>query len=567
VAFNPVDVNQVKDRTDIVSTIGRYVELKRSGTSLKGLCPFHREKTPSFFVFPASGTWKCFGCSAGGDVISFLMHYRNLNFLEVVEELADESGIPLKKTGESHVGFNTSAGLYEILEEAQRFFKKCFNEASGKHARDYLAERSVSEENLNMGIGFAPAGNALLAHLLKLGYSISVMNEAGLVITDRSEPCDRFRNRLTFPVKDRRGRVVSFGARAMGDAVPKYLNGPETSVYSKGSFLYGYSTAQEGARESGKVILVEGYFDHARLVSAGFPGTVATCGTALTEKQARNLTFMSDNICICYDGDKAGRKAAVRSAEILLSLGCYPRIVHLPLDMDPDDFVKKRGKEAFAQLLNSALDPISFCITLLGGSIPDGSGRIAATRRLLEVVASASNSLVEEDLQTKVEKFSGFSRTALAKTSDEIKKSRIPLYGAGRKSAGEISSGDRGILRAATTGGRLDGELIRFLRDDDMTSELAVKILQVFRKQLDQGYSSLVFGEMPEELAGECAGISGVLSSVSTVEIKKLMTDVEKKRREIPRRLELRKGLSGADAEQKAITLEELADGGSLHGR
>lgn len=566
-AFNPVDVIQVKDRADLVATIGRYVELKRSGSSWKGSCPFHRDKHPSFSVSPDRGTWKCFSCNQGGDVISFLMLIRNLSFVEAVEEIAEENGISLRKSGESHSGSDNSAGLYEILEETQKFFTNCFSGPSGKHARDYLAGRSFSAEDLNSGIGFAPGGNALLAHLLKLEYSVSVMNEAGLVITDRGDPYDRFRDRLTFPVKDRRGRVVSFGARAMGDAVPKYLNGPETSVYSKGSLLYGYSSAQAGARESGMVILVEGYFDHARLVSAGFPGTVATCGTALTEKQARNLKGMSDNICICYDGDAAGRKAAVRSAEIILSQGGYPKLILLPGGMDPDDFIRERGRDAFIHLLNSALDPISFCITLLGGSLPDGPGRINGTRRLLEVAASASNPLTEEDLQAKVEKFTGFSRTALARASDEIKNSRKPTSVAGPRFTGEISSGDRSILRAATAGGRFDRELIRFLRDGDMTSELAAGILRVFRTQLDQGYSSLVFGEIPEELAAECVEIWGLLGSVTTAEVKKLMADVEKKRREIPRRRELRKGLSSADSEQKAITLEELADGGSIHGR
>lgn len=566
-AFNPIDVEMVKDSTDMVFKIQQFVELKRSGSSWKGLCPFHREKTPSFFVFPARGTWKCFGCGEGGDIISFLMKHRNLTFLEVIEELAEENGITIEKSGSGTVSAGTSKGLYEVVAEAQEFYRNCFREPAGKMAREYLRQREIDEDALEIGIGYAPGGNTLLVHLSNCNFSVSVMSEAGLVITGRGDPYDRFRKRLTFPIRDRRGRVVSFGARGFGDAEPKYLNGPETSIYRKGSFLYGYSTAQKGARESGMAILVEGYFDHARLISIGLAGTVATSGTALTEKQARNLKGMSDSVYICYDGDSAGTKAAVKAAEILLSQGGYPLIVKLPDGMDPDDFIREKGKNAFEHLLWSALDPVSYCISLLGGQLPDGPGRIKATSRLLEVVASSSDPLVEEDLQRKVERFTGYSRTALAKSREAIRDSRKPSAYRGRRSKGEIGSGDRGILRAITAGGLLDRELIAFLRDDDMTSDRAAAILSAFRKQMDQGYSTLVFGEIPEEIAGDCADIVGVLESVTSREINSLKADIERKRREMPRRRELRRGLSGADSEKKAITLEELADGGTIHER
>ncbi len=557
----------VKDSADILSTIQKYVELKRSGSSWKGLCPFHREKTPSFFVFPARGTWKCFGCDKGGDIISFLMEHRNLTFLEVIEELAEENGITIERSGTGTVSAGISRGLYEVVAEAQEFYRNCFREPAGKKAREYLRQREIDDNALDIGIGYAPGGNSLIAHLRSRNYSVSVMSEAGLVISDRGDPYDRFRNRLTFPIRDRRGRVVSFGARGFGDAEPKYLNGPETSIYRKGSFLYGYSSAQKGARESDMAILVEGYFDHARLLSIGFTGTVATCGTALTEKQARNLKGMSDNIYICYDGDSAGSKAAVKAAETLLAQGAYPLIVELPGGMDPDDFIREKGKEAFEQHITSALDPVSFCISLLGGKIPDGPGRIKATSRLLEVVASSSNPLVEEDLQRKVERFTGFSRTALAKSRGAIRDSKMPSAHRGRRSKGKMGSGDRGILRAVTAGGLLDRELIEFLRDEDMTSEQAVAILTVFRKQIDQGYSTLAFGEIPEEIVVDCADIVGVLESVTSREISLLKMNIERKRREIPRRRELRRGLSSADPEEKAMTLEELADGGAVHER
>ena len=566
-AYKPVDVELVKDSVDIISTIQQYVELKRSGNSWKGLCPFHKEKTPSFFVSPVKNTWKCFGCGEGGDVISFLMKYKNLGFMEVVRELAEENGIDIQQSVAGAVSAGASKGLYEVLTAAQEFYRKCFNGPEGEQARKYLRDRDVDDDIMKIGIGYAPGGNSLLAHLRGLSYSVSVMSDAGLVITDKGNPYDRFRKRVTFPIRDRRGRVVSFGARGFGDAVPKYLNGPETSIYKKGSFLYGFSTAHNGVRESDKVILVEGYFDHASLLSIGLSGTVATSGTALTLKQARNLRGMSDNIFICFDGDSPGGKAAVKASEVLLAQGAFPLIVSIPDNMDPDDFIRSRGKEAFQELLSSAMDPVSFCFSLLGGRMPVGPGRIKIARRLLEVVASSSNPLVEEDLQRKVERFTGYSRTALEKSVDAIKDSKNESTHIRRSSKGEMDSGDRSILRAITAGGILDRELIGFLKAEDLASPRAVVILAAFKEQIEKGYSTVVFGELAEDIAGDCADIAGVLESVTSREISMLKKRIEKKRRELPRRKELRKKLSSATPEEKAITLEELADGGGIHER
>ncbi len=566
--FNSIDIEMVKESTDIISVIGSYVDLKKSGSSWKGLCPFHREKTPSFHVSPVRNTWKCFGCGKGGDVISFLMELKNLEFLEIVEELAEECGIDIKKTSKaSSSSSSSSKGLFEVMTAAQDFYRNCFIDSRGKEAREYLKQRSIDDDILDIGIGYAPGGNSLLSHLKECNFSVSVMSEAGLVITDKERPYDRFRKRLTFPIRDRRGRVVSFGARGFGDALPKYLNGPETPIYKKGSFLYGYSSAQKGARETGMAILVEGYFDHARLLSIGLTGTVATSGTAFTLKQAKNFKGMSDKLFICYDGDSAGSKAAVKASEILLSVGVYPLIIRLPDGMDPDDYVRKWGKESFEKLIHSALDPITFCVTLLGGKVVDGPGKVRITNRLLEVAGSASDPLIEEELQKIVERITGFSRTALMKSADALKDTRKPVERRGNRSKSEIHASDRGILRAVTVGGLLDRELIRFLRNEDLTSKRAVEILVSFRHQVELGYTKVSFGELPETIAGDCVDIVGILPSISSNEINSLKVNIERKRRELPRRKELRRRLSDADPEEKAMTLEELADGGAIHER
>ncbi len=563
-AYNPVDVELLKDRVDIVDTIGRHVELKKSGSNWVGLCPFHKEKTPSFNVSPSRNMWKCYGCNEGGDVISFLMKIRNLTFLEVIEELADENGISLKLTGDASGALKRKSGIYSLLEAVQEFFAASFTGPGGREARAYLEKRGINENLLRIGIGYAPGGNTLLSHLRSRGYSVSAMEEAGVVRSGTDRHYDRFRNRLTFPIHDRRGRIVSFGARALDDSNPKYLNGPETDVYSKGSFLYGYARAQKHARAQGRVILVEGYFDHARLLACGFGETVATSGTALTEKQARNLTGMADSVLICYDGDGAGSKAAVKAAETVLSQKGYPRLIKLPPGCDPDDFVRENGPDQFEKLLENPLDPISFCISLMNGRPLEGAARSRTARRMLQVASAATDPLVEEDLRRKVEEYTGYSRTALLKASEDLRPGKAPLR---RQHPDELSPGDRAVLRAATAGGRLDRDLIRFLHPGDMSSPMGEAILKELRRQLDMGYSTLVFGELEDSISGLCADISGSLDSVTSNDVQRLKRTIEKNRREKPRRRELISRLQNAGPGERAVILEELNDFGGFHDR
>lgn len=564
-AFSPIDVELIKDSSDIVSVIGRFVELKRSGSSWKGLCPFHREKSPSFYVSPVIGIWKCYGCGAGGDIISFLMKIQNLTFLEVIQELAEQSGITLEQTKTSTFAKPISTGLYEAVEDAQNFYRKCFNEPMATSARKYLHERGINDEELQIGIGYAPGGNALLSYLQKLGYSTSVLSEAGLIIdNDDGKPYDRFRNRLTFPIKDRRGRVVSFGARALGDSTPKYLNGPETVIYKKGTFLYGFSDAQREARDSGVAILVEGYFDHARLLSVGIKSVVATSGTAFTKKQARNFTSMADNIVICYDGDKAGSKASVKAAKIILLQGGNPRIIKIPDKMDPDDYIAKFGVDAFKILLNSPHDPISFCIQLLDGHLPEGPKRAQITERLLQVVSSASNPLIEEDLLKKVEKFTGYSRTALQKMEEVISDNIKPAKQYSHFTGKGIDKGDKAILKIATVAGRYDRSFIRFLKDEDMKSEVGLALLRAFKAQIDEGYSEVLIATLEEGIRELCLDIVGNIDTITSSEVTKVRIMIEKNRIKA-RRSMLKNKLSEGTPEEKAMALEELADSGILH--
>ncbi|PIE53091.1 DNA primase [Candidatus Fermentibacteria bacterium] len=562
--YDPIDIQRVKEASDIVFVVRQFVDLKRAGSSWKGLCPFHNEKTPSFTVSPSKGTWKCFGCDKGGDVFTFLMEQQNLTFPEVVRQLAEENGIDLKETGSSGAGYERRKILFNIVQECQDFYLASIKKDAGFECRKYLESRKINDNELALGIGYAPGGNATLRHLSDKGYSVSTMCEAGVVLQrDGQEPYDRFRNRLTFPICDRRGRVVSFGARAMDDSQPKYLNGPETGIYSKGSILYGYSRAQKAARNSGRVILVEGYFDHARLAASAVEEAVAASGTAFTEKQARSLLGMADSVFICFDGDSAGSSAAVKVAKILLAQGGYPSIIRLPSGQDPDDYISAKGINAFSDLLKNAVDPITFCMGLVAPREQGGPSRVKVARRLLEVASCASDALIEEDLKEKVEKFTGFSRTSLSRAiadkRQESERRNTPRV------ADRLSPADKSILRAATAGGFLHGELLEHLRAEDLDSEQGRDMFIQLADQLRRGYTSVILAELTGDTARLALDIVGELESVTSEDLVMLRKSIERERREIPRRRQLRQRLQEADEEEKAIILEDLRDLGGLH--
>lgn len=547
----PGDADRVKQLSDIVSVIGRHLDLKQSGSSLKGICPFHNEKTPSFHVFPATGTWHCFGCGAGGDVITFVMKFGNLTFREALEELADQCGIKLEgKSGWA----GPETGLLDALREAQKFFVESFSSVEGAAARSYLAGRGLSGFAGALGIGYSADG--LFVHMREKGYSDSQMEQAGLLVPGASGRRERFRDRLTFPIRDRRGRTVSFGGRALSDSGPKYLNGPDTEVYHKGSLLYGYSEAAPAAREAGMAILVEGYFDHARIFAGGFPGVVATCGTALTDIQARTLRSMAEDTLICYDGDEAGTRAAVKAAVAVLSVGGLPRIVRLPGGMDPDDFISSKGMEAFMELVGRAPGPVGFCVSLLPGGFPGGVAGVRAAKRLMEIVSAASDPLSREQLLMEVEKTSGFSRSSLEnhlKFSQEQR--RIPAAVAAR----EIDRADRDIISAVVGGGALDGSLLRWLSPEDFRSEPGRSLFLALRSQIDEGCTTVSYGLLTPEHGSICSRLASSISGMKPGDREKILKRVENDRLKT-RRTRIRQRLSEAPPEEMRELLGEIGN-------
>ncbi len=355
-------LEDLRARVSLVDVIGRRVKLTRRGSDYIGLCPFHHEKTPSFTVSEEKGFYHCFGCGAHGDVINFLMNSEKLSFPEALEILAHQAGLEIPKNNEEETRrAQKQASLHEIMEKACLFYEKQLFLPLGKQALSYLEKRGLSlEEIKQFRLGYAPSGNLLRHYLLREGYSEADLITLGLVCksTDaHRENYDYFRDRVLFSITNRRGRVIGFGGRVMGDGEPKYLNSPETPLFHKGENLYALFQSLEEARKTNSIILVEGYMDVIALHKAGIKNAVAPLGTALTENQLYTLWKIASEPIICFDGDSAGQRAADRASNRALPIltpGHSLQFVWLPEGLDPDEYIKAYGKEAFLNQLKGA---------------------------------------------------------------------------------------------------------------------------------------------------------------------------------------------------------------------
>ena len=357
-------IEEVRERADIVSVIGRYVTLRQAGSQHVGLCPFHDEKTPSFQVSPAKQVFYCFGCQAGGNVFSFLMRRNGLEFHESVTALAKELGIRIPASGGQ--GSGRSAALFRISERALEFFRETYRGAEGKAARAHLAERGVPDDLADrFSLGCAPARWDGLLKTLPNAEAVRAAAEVGLVKAREtgSGHYDGFRGRVIFPIAEPGGRVIGFGGRALSDDGPKYINSPESPIYRKGNVLFGIHQALDAIRQRRRAIVVEGYFDVMALHRAGLAEAVAPCGTALTAAHARLLRRYAPEVVLLFDGDEAGQRAALRSLPQLLAEGLRVRAAFLPAGDDPDTLVRRAGEaglracvEAATPLLDELID-------------------------------------------------------------------------------------------------------------------------------------------------------------------------------------------------------------------
>jgi DNA primase len=368
---------EIRRRTDIVSLVGEYVTLKKAGRNYLGLCPFHQEKTPSFNVSPDKQIFYCYGCSEGGDAFSFLMKLNRLTFPEALRQLAGKVGVVVPERSmspEEKDRYTLGEQIRRVNGLAAEYFARMLQSPMGEGAREYLRKRGIEAEAIGtFRIGLAPEGwQNLLDFLDKKGVPPKLAEQAGLAIPRAGEGAkghyDRFRGRLMIPIEDVDGRVIAFGGRVMGSGEPKYMNSPESPVYTKGNNLYGLSRTREAVRQAGFSLLVEGYFDLIALWGSGIQNVVATLGTALTRSQVDLLRRYAPRVAVVFDPDEAGRKALARSLELFLTGNVHAKAVILPDGADPDDFVRTRGRAQMEELVARAVPMVDYYIDeILGG--------------------------------------------------------------------------------------------------------------------------------------------------------------------------------------------------------
>lgn len=360
-------LDEIKSKNDIIDIVSQYVVLKRSGRNYMGLCPFHKEKSPSFCVSPDKQIFHCFGCGVGGNVIHFIGKIENLNFIESLELLANRAGIELPKSGNAEDDriSRLKSRVYELNKCAAEFYHQNLYKPTAKPAQEYVKKRRLDNRTLKaFKIGYSGRFNELYTELYSKGFTEEEILASCLVNKNQNGKfIDRFRNRLMFPIFDARDRVIAFGGRVLDDSKPKYINSPEDIVYSKGRHLFAYNLAKKDNPKT--IIIVEGYMDAVSLHQRGISNAVASLGTALTEAQGRLLRRSCEKVVIGYDADGAGQAATLRGLEILQNLGCDIRILQIEGAKDPDEFVVKYGPERFQKYVDSAISLVEFKVKML----------------------------------------------------------------------------------------------------------------------------------------------------------------------------------------------------------
>ncbi|MBI4462283.1 MAG: DNA primase [Acidobacteria bacterium] len=468
--------DKVKQQADIVRVVGDYVRLKKAGQNFMGLCPFHSEKTPSFAVHPVKQIYHCFGCGVGGDVFKFVMEMEKLSFPEALRIVAEKCGIALParrpRTPEEEKTAHQRTRLVELHEHAARFFaEQLAATREGKLVRDYLHDRGLSDETIKeFNLGYAPAGgDALVRTLRAAGFKPELVEASGLANRDdRGTLYDRFRRRIMFPIASESGRLVAFGGRAMGDDLPKYLNSPETPIYSKSRVLYNLHRAKEPIRRSELALLVEGYMDSIAVHSAGLTNVVATCGTSLTETQVRLLGRFSRRVAVSYDPDTAGQAATERSLNLLLEQGLEACVVALPTGFDPDRFIREKGADAYRAEIGQAQAYIDFLLARARGQfeMSGRDGRIRALNYLLPYLARVPNKVQRSQWAAEVAERLGIEEALLReelrraaterRTEMRVRPEFTPL---------EVKAAERRLLQIVLENPTIRPDLLKELRD------------------------------------------------------------------------------------------------------
>jgi DNA primase len=471
-------IDDVRLQANLVQVIQEYVPLKRAGTTYKGLCPFHSEKTPSFTVNPDRGFFYCFGCHTGGDVFKFLELYEKVGFQDAVRLLAHKLGMTLpEETGQTADEARRDASLREALlkihEIAAAFFRAELASPAGVRARRQLADRGIDATTVDrLGLGYAPAGpSSLKSHLTAAGFTLDSLVQSGLIVQrERGEVVDRFRNRLIVPICRDTGSVVAFGGRAMdAEQVPKYLNSPETPIYSKGRTLYGLHLTKAAIRQLGYAVLVEGYFDFAQAFQTNVAPVVASCGTALTSQQARLLRRFTTKVVLSYDPDGAGQGAAAHSSDLLVAEGFDVNVAVLEAGQDPDLYIRRVGPQQYRERLRQSRPYLEYLLDQASAGLDLGHDdtRRQFLSRMLGVAARIPDPAARDQFGDRI--------AHKARITEEVVRAEIRKAAVNRRPAltmrelpafGQVRSAEKGLIwalihnpdRALEALGQLDGE-------------------------------------------------------------------------------------------------------------
>lgn len=412
-------LQELKLRNDMTEVASSYVNLKRRGRNMVGLCPFHGEKTPSFNIYTENGSFYCFGCGVGGDVITFIMKIENLDYIDAVKFLAQRAGMNMPEDSFDDSMSNLRKRIFEANREAARFFYSQLYTPKGAKGLSYFRSRALAERTIrHFGLGYAdPERYSLVNHLKSLGFKNNEIVQANLAYQNKNgNISDRFYDRVMFPIIDLRGNVIAFGGRILTDAKPKYLNTSDTPVFKKSANLFSLNNAKNTGSRT--LILCEGYMDVIALNQAGFQNAVATLGTALTQEQALLMKRYADEVIICYDSDEAGQKATARAIGFLRNAGLLIRVINIPEGKDPDEFLRTKGDQgynAFKNVIESSGNDIEYRIAKIKGSynLESAEGRVGYLNEVVKILATLDNSIEQDVYISKISKELGVSPDAV----------------------------------------------------------------------------------------------------------------------------------------------------------
>ncbi|RLA99594.1 MAG: DNA primase [Deltaproteobacteria bacterium] len=474
--MNKETIENIKAHNDIISVVSEYVHLKKRGRSYVGLCPFHEEKTPSFYVDPQRQIYKCFGCGAGGDVISFIMEIKGINFGEAIEELSKRAGIPVQRSFKKSTSRSENRIYYDINRTAMEFYKETLLSPPGEAGLEYLKHRGLKMETIkSLNLGYAPEAWDSLVNLLR-SKSIRLDDAIKCGLLNQGpggKYYDRFRGRVMFPIIDLGGEVSGFGGRVLGQGEPKYINSPESPVFAKRRILYNLANAKDEIRAHGAII-VEGYMDVISLYNAGFTRAVASLGTSLTEDHVRLLKRFTDKITLVFDGDNAGKSAMIRALEPFLKTGVVPKVVVLPKDKDPDD-IASSDIELWYKLVEEAESIWDFIFreSFIGRDTSKLEDQITVVKEIASLISRVEDRLMQDLLIERFSTISGVSMETLKRAVDENNKGLRPASYKGI-AARDVDLAEETLARIIMSDPRAirlakEMDLLKYFRDKEIS--------------------------------------------------------------------------------------------------